>query len=511
MLLSRERNDTMSQRTPEWWCSTSEVKTGLGERAIRSGRAASVSQIIRALLDLGATLVLARLLLPSDFGLVGMVAAITGFLALFNDLGLATVTVQREDLEPRDVSALFWLNTLLGAALSLLTFAVAPLIAWYYGEPELTPIARLLGVSFFLTGITVQHRALLRRRLLNLRLAVVDVMQLVVGIAAGLYLALEGAGPWALAARSAIGAAAGVFVTFLACDFRPKSPFQSEKFRELIKSGTRLAGFSVVGYVSRNFDNVLIGRYVGPHALGLYAKAYDLLLLPLRQIGEPAGSIAVPSLSRVADEPARYRQAFLRILEQVLLLSVPLGAFLMAASDAVIVVVLGPRWSGAAPIFFWLGWLTLSQPLGNACGWLFVSQGRTSELLRWGVIGAVLAVASFVVGLPWGAEGVAIAYSMSGLFVRLPIVLFLACRRGPVRVMDVLRTAAPITMASLVALAVALLARRGIGPLHPVATLAGSAVVCVGVTLLGLLPFAAGRRALSDLAMIAGFRRSSVR
>jgi PST family polysaccharide transporter len=263
----------------------------------------------------------------------------------------------------------------------------------------------------------------------------------------------------------------------------------------------------VVNYVARNFDNLLVGRYVGAHALGLYSKAYDLLMLPIRQISEPATAVAIPSLSRITDDADRYRNAFLRMLEKVLLLSLPLGAFLMAASDALIEVVLGPRWSGAGPIFFWLGWLTFSQPLGNAMGWLFVSQGRTSELFRWGVLGASLAVASFFAGLPWGVEGVAMAYSLSGLVLRTPIVLWMACRNGPVHVAAVLRTALPVVLAALASLGAGLAARRLAGPIHPVWSLLMTSGACVGTMLMVLLPFASGRRALADLLMIADFRR----
>jgi PST family polysaccharide transporter len=497
----------MPRRSPEWWCSTADVKTDLGELTIRSGRAASLSQLLKALVDLTATLVLARLLVPSDFGLVGMVAVLTGFVALFNDLGLATVTVQRDDLDSSDVSSLFWLNTALGVALFAITALASPLVAAFYQESRLTPIACVLGASFALTGVTVQHRALLRRRMLNARLAGVELTQTVVGVVAAVWLATKGFGVWAIALRSPIAAGAGVVATFLACDFRPQATLRSQKLGLLFGSGARLTGFTVVNYLARNFDNLLIGRYAGAHALGLYSRAYDLLMLPIRQISEPASAVAVPSLSRVVDEPERYRNAFLRMFEKVLLLSLPLGAFLMASSDAVIEVVLGSRWSGASSIFFWLGWLTFSQPIGNATGWLFVSQGRTSELFRWGIIGASLAVASFLVGLPWGAEGVAMAYSLSGVAVRTPIVLFMACRAGPVRVGHILRVALPIVVAALASLAMGFLARRLVGPTPPIVTLLMTAGVCAGTMLTLLLPFASGRRALSDLVMIADFRR----
>jgi O-antigen/teichoic acid export membrane protein len=497
----------MARHTPEWWCSTADVKADLGELALRSGRAASVNQALKAMIDLGATLVLARLVAPSDFGLVGMVAVLTGFVALFSDLGLATVTVQREDLEPSDVSSLFWLNTSLGIVLCVFTVALSPLVSLYYRTPSLTPIACALALSFALTGVTVQHRALLRRRMLNARLAVVELVQMLVGAVAAVWLATRGFGVWAIALRSPIAAATGVVVTFIACDFLPRASLESRKLKLLFGSGARLTGFTLVNYVARNFDNLLIGRYAGAHALGLYSKAYDLLMLPIRQISDPATSVAIPSLSRVVDNPDRYRNAFLRILEKVLLLSLTLGAFLMASSDAIIELVLGARWSGASSIFFWLGWLTFSQPLGNAMGWLFVSQGRTSELLRWGVLGSSLSVASFVIGLRWGPVGVAMAYALSGIGVRAPIVVWMACRNGPVRIGHVLRTALPLVGAALLSLAMGLMARRLVGTILPILTLLMTAGVCAGTMLLVLLPFAAGRRALSDLVMIADFRR----
>jgi len=269
----------------------------------------------------------------------------------------------------------------------------------------------------------------------------------------------------------------------------------------MVDFGKNLVGFNVINYLARNLDNVLVGRFAGAEALGLYSRAYALLTMPLTQLNAPAAAVAVPALSRLTDAPERYRRAYCSLIEKIQMVSVPGIAWLILCADWVIVLFLGPRWRGAAIIYSLLGLAGILQPLGNSTGWLFISQGRTKEMFRWGLVGGGLTIASFVVGLPWGAVGVAAAYGLAGPLVLSPALFWYVTRRGPVSQADLYGT---LKLPALAAAAVTLstLGLRQLGPLDPIVGLAISTPAAVAVTLIvyGLHP--RGRKSLAEAGQL---------
>ncbi|MEZ4444731.1 MAG: lipopolysaccharide biosynthesis protein [Polyangiaceae bacterium] len=490
-------------------------------RAARAGRVVGLLQAPRVLLQVVATLVLARLLAPEAFGLVGMVTAVTGFVALFKDLGLAKAVVQREAIAHHEVSLLFWINAGVSLGLAILVAATAPLLARFYGEPRLSGIAVVTSVSLLLGSLGTQHAALLERQLWVDRLQWLEVGALLAGVVVALVTALAGAGYWALVIRSLVSQAVLLVGLVLVTGWWPSAPRRmggGRKVRGLLRFGADLTGYSLVNYLARNLDDLLVGRFAGDTPasraaeLGAYQKAYDLLLLPLVQLARPIGLVLLPTLSRLQDAPERYRAAYLRGLRLLLAVTMPLVAFLVVTAEEVVIVVLGPPWREAGRLFQVLGLAALTQPVGNTTGWLFVSQGRSREMLRWGIFGATTAVLSFFIGLPWGAYGVAAAYALGSVLVRTPVLLWYLGRSGPVRAGDILRCAAPFWGVAL-AIGGALLALRRLLPLaSPVVVVAVHAGVGVAVALVVLLPMQQGRAALADAwGLLRGSRLSEDR
>lgn len=487
---------------PDAYFSTERLKTGLGARTARGGVVTIASQGFKFVVSMAATVVLARLLTPADYGLIGMVAVVTGFVSLFKDLGLSAATVQREEITSSQVSTLFWVNVGVSLLVGALTACVAPAVAWFYGEPRLTMVTLAYAFGFLAGGLTVQHEALLRRQMQFVALAACEIVALVASIAATVVLAWRGAGYWAL-----VGGHLTLGFVYMVCvwgasGWRPGTPARYSGVRSMLRFGGNLTGFGVVNYFARNLDNMLIGRVWGSEQLGLYAKAYQLLLLPMDQINAPITSVAIPALSRLADSPERYKQSYLRLLEKVALLTMPLVAFMIATSDWVVRVVLGPQWVGAAWIFTLLGVAGLLQPVTNTTGWLFITQGRAREMFQWGIIGSSIIIAAIVAGVPWGAVGVAASYSATFVCVVTPLLFWFVGRRGPVRASDFYKTVAPIAFASLGALGAALFFRHAAPEIKPFLGLCVCLALCAVVTLLLLLALPQGRAALSDVRHI---------
>lgn len=483
----------------EQYFRTDDLREGVAGRAIRGGAFTIGSQASQFILTLLATMVMARLLTPRDYGLIGMVTVVTGFLTIFKDIGLSRATIQRAVLTHDEASSLFWVNGLVGVLITGITMAIAPVIARFYGEPRLTHITMVLGAGFLVSGFSVQHQALLRRRMRFGLLATSDVASTIVAITVGIGMALAGASYWAIVGNQLAFTLTGATLAWVFCRWRPSRPKRSTRIREMLAFGGNITGFTVLNYFSRNTDDLLIGRFWGSQQLGLYAKAYQLLLFPLNQINLPIGGVATPTLSRLVDEPERYRDAFRRTLEKIVMVTMPLVAFLMVTADWVMAVVLGPQWLGAARIFMWLAIAGFVQPIGYTTGWLFTSQNRTAELLRWGVIGSSLAVASIAAGVHWGAEGVARSYALVSACVSTPLSLWYVGRRGPVRTRDFYTTSLPIAAAAILAGVAVLAYHRWLPPAHPLVGLIVGFVITAAVFLGTLSLSRAGRGALRDL------------
>jgi len=478
---------------------TDDLREGVAGRAIRGGAFTVGSQASQFVIGLLATMVMARLLTPRDYGLIGMVTVVTGFLTIFKDIGLSRATIQRNVLTHDEASSLFWINGAVGVGIALLTAAIAPVIARFYGEPRLTNITIALACGFLVSGFSVQHQALLRRRMRFGILAANDVFSVTLASVVGITMAFERMSYWAIVGNQLTFTISGAVLAWTVCRWRPSLPKRSTPVREMLAFGGNITGFTVLNYFSRNTDDLLIGRFWGSQQLGLYAKAYQLLLFPLNQINLPIGGVAVPTLSRLVDEPERYRAAFARTLDKIVLITMPLVVFLMVCSDWLIAVVLGSQWVGAANIFMWLAIAGFVQPIGYTTGWLFTSQNRTGELLRWGVMSSVLAVGSIAAGVHWGAEGVAKSYGLTSALITTPLNLWWVGRRGPVRTWDFYKTSAPFAISAIIAGGAVWVFHYFAHPAHELVGLIIGFGITVVVFLAVLSAGAAGRAALRDV------------
>ena len=180
----------------------------------------------------------------------------------------------------------------------------------------------------------------------------------------------------------------------------------------------------------------MIGRFFGAAAVGLYSRASILLIRPLEQLTIPINAVLIPALSRVQTEPERYRRTFLRVYEALALISSLSTGLLLPLARPLTLVVLGPKWEQAAPIFAGFAIAAFCIPLTGASIWLFQTQGRGKDWLYSSLLGSCITIASFVAGLPFGPAGLAIAYSVAVLFLVMPNFYYFAGRQGPVTTVD---------------------------------------------------------------------------
>jgi PST family polysaccharide transporter len=225
-----------------------------------------------------------------------------------------------------------------------------------------------------------------------------------------------------------------------------------------------------------------------------------MLLMPMQQINAPLAAVAIPALSRLADSPERYRAAYLKILEKIVMVTMPLAALMIVTSDWMVLLLLGPQWRETGRIFMLLGIAAMIQPVTKTSWWLFSTQGRTRELFHWGLLGGAIAIVSIVAGLPWGATGVAASYAVADLCVATPLLFWYVGRRGPVRTVDFYRTIAPVSASSVCSLATLFLCRTWLSDVDSlVARLSIALGITVVVSLLVLSVLPTGRLAMRNL------------
>ena len=243
------------------------------------------------------TIVLAHLLTPVDFGLVAMVTAITGVGQAFADLGLSEATIQHPEITHDQVSALFWINLAIGLGLMIFTAALAPILAWFYHDPRLIAITLVTSLVFLIGGLRVQPDALLKRQMRFKSAAIRDIVGCILGVLASIGMALAGAGYWAIVAYPIVANLNCMVGSWLMVNWRPSLPKRGVEIRSLVTFGGGVAAAYLIDSLKNNLSNIAIGWYWGAAPLGMFTRAYTLLMRPLNQLTGPAQGVVVPALA----------------------------------------------------------------------------------------------------------------------------------------------------------------------------------------------------------------------
>ncbi|MBV4396105.1 lipopolysaccharide biosynthesis protein [Advenella alkanexedens] len=396
-------------------------KSEVGNHARKGVKWTALQIVARNVLSLGTTAVLARLLNPGDFGLVGMVATLTALLMVFSDMGLSWATIQRQQLSKSQVSNLFWINTGIGILLWFLCIAGSPLVANFYGEPKLMAITAALGAGFVLSGITAQPIALLNRSMNYKATAQIEVLALVVGAGSALAAAFYGLGYWALVIQSLSTGMVRMLLAVPMSHIQISAPRRGVGTLSLVTFGGMLALNGLLIYLARNLDSVLIGKYWGAEELGFYNRAYFLMLLPSMLATGLLTNLMVPSLSALQGNKERFGNAYRKALCMVALIGCPMALGLALTANEMVYLIYGEKWKPVVPLLIWLSIASITQPLYNTTGWLFTAAGKAKEYLWLTVINGFLLSISFFLALPYGALGIAKAYGIvMGIVIFFP-------------------------------------------------------------------------------------------
>ncbi|WP_246117426.1 lipopolysaccharide biosynthesis protein [Cellulomonas composti] len=403
-----------------------------GDLAGRAARGAAVTVIglgARLTIQVGSVVVLARLLSPHDYGVVAMVLAIVGVGDLLRDFGLSAAAVQAPHLSNGQRNNLFWTNSAIGLLLGAVTFVAAAPIAAFYDTPALVPVTQALAGMFLLDGMMTQYRASLVRAMRFRAVAFVDVLSPAAALVAAIVFAVIGAGYWALVAQQLTGAAVGLVAFAIVGRWLPGRFDRKAPMRHLYSFGGYLLGSQLIGYLANNIDSMTIGHRFGPTPLGLYNRAFQLLMNPLNQVRAPSTTVALPVLSRAGTTPQFDR--IVRAGQLTLAYPVAIGlAILIGIAHPTVEILLGDAWAQVPPILRLLAVAGIFQTLSYVGYWVYLARGLTRQLLQYSTVSAVIRITCVLVGSFWGVVGVAAGYAIAPM-IAWPLSLWWLNRLTP--------------------------------------------------------------------------------
>ena len=404
--------------------NTDHLRSTLRTQALKGASFTVGTSSLIFIIQTAGMIIMARLLSPNDFGLVTMVLAISLLLQNFGVNGFTEAIIQKEDINHKQISTLFWINVSLSFVIAVLFIAVSPIITWYYKEPRLTSIIIVISSTFVFTGLSTQHLAILKRNMQFKKLAINDISASLIGNIIPIFLAWRGWGYWALVAKWVIWPLSTTVGAWIFCGWWPGLPARNSGVRPLIKYAIHVYGNFAMSYLRRNLDKILIGRYFGTQQLGYYDRSYHLSSMLPTQIVGPLNNVALSTFSRLADDPAKYRHHYLQVISILAFIGMPLSAALSLSSADVILLLLGPQWHEAGRIFLAFGLSIGVMVIYITHGWLHLSLGTPDRWFRWSIMEFIVTVLCFVIGLPFGAFGIAVAFTVSFYILLCPALWY---------------------------------------------------------------------------------------
>lgn len=394
---------------------------------------------------LGA-LALARILGPASYGIISVASIYIVLVTLLLDQGLSAALVQRESLSARAPGAVVTLNLLTALVLAAATWLLAPLIAGFFGVPELTAVLYILAAALPLKAAAVVPRAVLSRNLHFKGSAVSDIAAAAAGAVCGVAAALLGAGYFAVVyqviATDVVAAA-----VLLAAAKGPLPNLHLGEVRPLLKFSVGIFGVNGLAYFSRNIDNILVGRFLGVEALSFYGMAYRVLAVPVMLFGQTVNRVMFPVISRTSTDKELLAGNLLKSMQVLSMIVVPVMAFAACASPRLVHLVLGDEWAAAAPLLSVLAVAGARETIFFIAPSLMRGMGKAGLNFRYEILATVAQVSGIVIGLQFGLLWVAVGYAAGG-FLLTPVLLVIQSRLCGARVSTQLATIWPAIHAS---------------------------------------------------------------
>lgn len=371
--------------------------------------------------------VLARLLQPADFGLVGMATFFTGFLAMFENLGIGTALVQRKEIDEIDLDSAFWGLVAFGLVLFAASALAAPLVGRAFNEPRVPPLFTASAFGFVLSAAVAVPSAVLNRGLRFREIGIARLSGMVPASLVGFWMAYSGWGAWSIVAYSLSAYPFRGVTAFLYARWRPRLRFDRARFRDLLGFGLTVSADGVAAYANTNLDFFFVGRWLGAETLGFYTLAWRLMEFPRTKLSEIVSRVALPAFAQIQHEDERMRAGYRKLVHYVTLATFPAMVGIFIYASEIIEILYGTGWQRSVPLLRILCWAGLARTVGNTVGPVILAKGRPDYTLRVNLVLLACYIAAYPFAVRHGAQGIAWTISALSLPV-VAVVAAMACR-----------------------------------------------------------------------------------
>jgi lipopolysaccharide exporter len=412
----------------------------------------SISTFAIAIIQFLQLALLARLLEPNDFGLMAMAMVVIGFANAFADMGISNAIIHHQTVSRNQLSSLYWLNILAGIGVCLLVISLSPAIAQFYNEPRLTRLMLWAALIFLITPLGQQFQVLFQKNLKFRILAGSDVIAVILGFIVSVLAALHGQGVLALIWGQLTTAAcrSGLLMCLGWTTWRPSIHFNLRDLEGFVSFGLYQMAERSINYFAWNMDKLLIGRLLGTTSLGVYNVAYQLMIRPFMVLNPILTRVAFPVFASIQNDDRRLSRGYIKLSQIIAFANFPVYFCMFALAQPLILLLLGPQWQPAIPVFQVLVWLGALYSLGNPLGSLLLAKGR-ADLGFWiNLSGLVVYAIAILVGSQWGIIGVTWALLLSNALVLIPIDFWLRWFLVKMRPDDYIIRIAPFVLLSTV-------------------------------------------------------------
>lgn len=392
--------------------------------ALSNAKWIAVSQSCRLILQLVGLTILARLVSPTEYGLMAMATVVTNFALLLRDLGTSAAIIHKHEIEDDTICTVFWINISMGCIVGVLLMLSTPYFSRIFNSSELSTILWILALSFPIASLSSVHQALLERKSAFRVLARIEIVSAICGLLVAIIAAWLGAGVYSLVGQTLVTIILSSSQLWIASDWIPRFYANKSELKYLADFSGNLTLFNVINYFSRNADGIIIGHYFSAAILGAYSLAYRIMLFPIMSLSGVASRALYPVISRQQSDLLAMKKLYLRVIAIISFIVAPLMAGLVILREPFIHIVFGEKWSLVPSLLLWLAPTGFIQSLVSTTGAIFMARGSTYILMRLGIMSAILQVGAFIVGANYNVEYMAAFYFLANIINAIPCLYF---------------------------------------------------------------------------------------
>lgn len=406
------------------------------------------SNILKQIIQIVSLIIFARLLSPEEFGLYAILMIFVVFFGMFADMGISQAIIHIKEPSDRLLSSIFYFNIFVSLVLFSIVYLFSNMISIFFEKPDIESLLQFISISFIIMSFGLVQKAIFEKQMKFKVISIIEIFAVFISTGFGIVLAYNGYGVYSLIIQTLISGIVTVTLFWMMSNWYPKFYFSFVELKKVFSYSINLTGFFLINYFARNADNILIGKFLSAANLGIYSLAYKIMLYPLQNITHVIIRVLFPAFSHMKDDIDKLKKSYLKGIFVIALITFPIMTGLIAVADIFVSLLFGEKWMGMSLILIILAPIGMIQSIVSTVGSLYMALGNTNTMFKIGSINALVTVLSFVIGVWFGIEGVAVSYAIANLIMLYPN-LYIAWKQINLSMKNGLMLLAPLFIISI--------------------------------------------------------------